>query len=248
MFFLYIDESGKPSPNDHTLVFSLVGIAFHENSWAKVNEDYLKVKKSFFPHLGIYDEVKAKDIINPLNKDNNRNRRFMHAVLDIALKRNPAIFPVAMYKKEFYDKYRREKGKEFNHSEAYKMCLKRIVLGFNDYLMSERNPPENGILILDSRRFYATDYDLAKKINSFVFETQNKATFRVLEAPFFGVSNLLPNLQIADFLSYIIRGRLTYTNYLKQSPNEANLFQHLDQYWRRITDKFKMLELLPKTP
>lgn len=248
MFFLYIDESGKPAPTDSSPIFCLAGIAFHVDSWNTVNTDYLNTKNRFFS-VPTYEEVKASNILNFPNKDNRRNIRFVHNVLDIALKRRPRIFSVALYKNEFYSSYKAIKGRDFDHKgRALPMCLKKLILSYHSYLSNERSPKEKGIIILDSTSFYAQDYELAKTINKYIFDTQDRSTFSIIESPFFGLSHLLSILQIADFLSYIIRGRLIVTNYQKTNAPLADKYKHLDQYWKRINSICDLQTISRYTP
>ncbi len=65
MFLTYIDESGKPSPNDEEKEYVLASLTIHESEYKKAEKLLDGVKKKFFPNMNPKDlEIHAMDILS----------------------------------------------------------------------------------------------------------------------------------------------------------------------------------------
>jgi len=249
MFFLYLDESGKPTNPDNSNVFTVGGISFHENSWAKTNERYLSIKKSFFPNLKKYEEIKANTLLKPSQADNRLYGRFVYAVLDMALKHHPAIFCCSVYKDEFIKDYKDRHGRIISPEKTYAICCNRLLRTFNQFLTEEnedRKTKEHGFILTDSREKHSTDLRLAKRVNwSLDIERRKVDKFYILESLFFGISDLYPCLQLADFICFIVRANLTHVNYPHDKHPSCPNYSHIRKYWKMIIPYMKANIILP---
>ena len=217
MYFIYIDESGLPNYTDKELIFSLTALIFHE----KYRRDFEKkiinfkneLKKKYNVPLNTDFELHAKDMVKyDKIKIVNSKSIFNGYKLEYVL---PDFIEIANLIKDINCTIISScilKDKLRHQIDLNNWCLKFELERLCLYLEKENNKKkllneesyDSGVIYFDHS--LKEDKKRFQYINDFIKNgTYYKTNEYLVEDPIFVESTNRNFIQIADFLSYIIR-------------------------------------------
>lgn len=190
---VFVDESGKPHPNDATLKPVLCCVCIKESDIREITKKIFALKNRFF---GSSDEIKSTDLISKrtARKNIRKNIDFVNEFVNIACGYDIKVFAIIMK--------RPSKSMVITPGylpKQYHLLLKRVEFFCENY------NHEKAMLIFDNVN-PSEDKKVALGISNFIFKSQLGKQFdRLLEMPLFVSSSITPAIQIADFFAGIIR-------------------------------------------
>ena len=190
---VFIDESGKPHPNDATLKPVLCCVCIKENDIREITQKVYALKNRYF---GSNDEIKSTDLISRRTIKNNvrKNIDFVNDFVGIACSYDIKVFSIIMK--------RPTTAMTISPShlpKQYYLLLKRV-----EYFCENYNH-DKVMLIFDNVN-PTEDARVALGINNFLYKSSLGRQFdRILEMPLFVNSSITPAIQIADFFAGIVR-------------------------------------------
>ena len=189
---VFVDESGRPHPNDSTENPVLCGICIKEADIKHFSQSIYRLKMQVF---GKDTEIKSTSIIRRriFDKNMTNNRLYAEEFVKIACSFDIKVFAIIMNKPSL--------PVVLNESilpKQYKLLISRVER------FCENDGHEKAILIFDEDP--GNDLIVAKCITNFLFKSKTGKKFdRILEMPFFVSSEVTPAIQIADIFAGIIR-------------------------------------------
>ena len=205
MYFVYIDESGKPNYNDPDPLYVLTGILVHEQDWRTLDAGITAIKARAIQDHGLRVvvptsamEIHTTDLMS--GKDHYRGttldcrRAVVGCIWEGLQPLDFKIISVAILR----DRLR----KRIDLNEwAIRLLVERVQI-----FMGRNCPTENAILIYDSesprfnevRRLFITSV----LSNGTLFQSRLE---NIVETPFFVDSSHMQGIQVADFVGYHIR-------------------------------------------
>ena len=190
---VFVDESGKPHPNDSTTNPVLCGVCIKESDIKPLTQSIYQLKMRIF---GKDTEIKATSLIRRqvLNKKMTNNKQYVDELIKTACSFDIKIFAIIMDKPD-----NPVVMSEKLLPKHYKLLIKRI-----EYYCENYNY-EKAILVFDEVT-PRDDLIVAKCITKFLFMSELGKQFdRILEMPFFVSSEVTPAIQLADIFASIIR-------------------------------------------
>lgn len=201
----YIDESGcigvLPSATSSIQPLLVVaGIVFHQNHLTNITQEYLALKRKFFPaltpstvpfltHARI--EIKGSDLRTTIRNGNRNERRhsfgFLDGIISILERYNAKIFGRVWIKGI---------GHPIHGKSIYTYSIQAACADFQNLLEFENL---NGIIVADSRE-YLQNVGVSHSIFTQKFKATGDAHGRILEMPMFGHSENHTGLQLCDLL------------------------------------------------
>lgn len=235
MHFLFVDESGSPDSTDPTLLFTLVGVAFHIEEYKKFSGFFNNVKHSFYPEIMnkpltmtpkidklIREQQELKGILKPTNF-NKRDERFMKVILNYCINNvKVSIHPVIFLKNEL--------NNTPNGTWIYPLAFKRLIKSFNNFLL---NKQANGLVILDSRDPGSDDKLVASFYSHTARDPFGITCNNVIGPPLFARSHITYGLQLAHHIAYLTFGKYFHSYYDKKGGEE---FKHVAPFWSLISN------------
>ena len=203
---VFIDESGKPHPNDSTINPVLCGVCVKESDIKPLSQSIYQLKMRIF---GKDTEIKATSLIRRqvLNKKMTNNKQYVDELIKIACSFDIKVFAIIMDKPKIPVVL-----SEKLLPKHYKLLIKRV-----EYYCENYNY-EKAILVFDQIT-QGEDYIIAKCITNFLFMSKLGKDFdRILEMPLFVNSSVAIGIQIADIFAGIIRHY--YENDLDFHPSD----------------------------
>ncbi|MDR1665259.1 MAG: DUF3800 domain-containing protein, partial [Clostridiales bacterium] len=170
---VFIDESGKPHPNDSTTNPVLCGVCIKESDIKYISQSIFRLKMNVF---GKDTEIKSTSLINRrvIVKNMTKNKFYLDEFVKIVCGFDVKVFSIIMEKPD--NPLIMSENKLPKH---YLLLVKRA-----EYFC-ENNNIEKAILVFDESK---TNDDLliAKRIVKFLFMSKLGKNFKhVLEMPFF---------------------------------------------------------------
>jgi hypothetical protein len=204
---VFVDESGKPHPNDSVKNPVLCGVCIMESDIKQILRSIYRLKMEIF---GKDTEVKATSLIRRRVFDKNMtiNKQYAEEFVKTACSSNIKVFAIIMGKPNM--------PVVLNESllpKPYKLLISRVECYCDNYGYGK------AILVFDEDP--GNDIIVAKCITNFLFKSKAGKKFaRILEMPLFVSSKVTPAIQIADIFASIIRHY--YENGLDmKSPSEV---------------------------
>lgn len=206
MRICYVDESGctgvLPAPiSPIQPVFILSAVVFHQNHLAHLTQEFLTLKRKFFPALTpntvpflqhVLVEIKGSDLRRSIRIGGRNLRRhtfgFIDGCIDLLVKYNARIFCRVWVKGI---------GAPISGTAIYTYSIQSACTAFQKLLEFEDN---EGVMICDSRLPHQ-NVDVSNSIFTQKFKASGDAYGRILEMPTFGHSKNHVGLQIADIVS-----------------------------------------------
>jgi hypothetical protein len=201
----YLDEAGdlqglpaQPTSNDQP-TFTLAGIFIDYGRLDSLTQDFLKLKRRFFPGLdyrssayldSVLPEIKGAHLRRGLLHGNRNNRRHTFGFLDHLfdlLETNGALLVARIWIKPL--------GRALKSTSIYTKSLQRLYEVYDHYLTTEQ---DYGVCLLDSRT-KGLNVPVAHSIFTQKFKTSPKYP-RIVELPGFVHSDNHVGIQIADIL------------------------------------------------
>ena len=189
----FIDESGKPHPNDNTMNPVLCCVCIREADIKRLSQSIFNIKTKIY---GKDTEIKATSLVRRqvLTKRMTNNKQFVEEFVKSACSIDMKVFAIVMDKPDVPVVLR-----ETLLPKHYMLLIKRIEYYCENY------GHEKAILIFDeiSPR---DDLIVAKCITNFLYMSKlGKGFDRILEMPFFVSSEVTPAIQVSDIFASIIR-------------------------------------------
>lgn len=224
----YVDESGctgllpsATSPIQPLLV--IAGIVFHQNHLTNITQEYLALKRKFFPaltpstvpfltHARI--EIKGSDLRTTIRNGNRNERRHSFGFLDgfvrILERYNTKVFGRLWIKGI---------GQPINGKSIYTYSIQAVCADFQNLLDFENM---SGIIIADSRD-YLQNIGVSHSIFTQKFKATGDAYGRILEMPMFGHSENHTGLQLCDLLCSAILFPMASITYCSGIVNSVHV-------------------------
>ena len=210
MYLAYIDESGTPYQHDPKN-FILSAVLIHESSWREFDANVENVKRKYFTKHDFQQslEFHTTDIVrgeNPFDRYDVTTRQALLTHMADLIKEGPCtLISVVIDKSKINMDLVRQKELTFDdwvQHWSWRLLLKRI----NNFLdLNQVNGHNLGLLAID----YANQ-DMTAKIRSivrrFTFHgIMNLPSEYIIEDPFFVDSKMRNIIQIADFVSWVMK-------------------------------------------
>lgn len=235
----YIDESGctgmlpsATSPIQPLLV--IAGIVVHQNHLTNLTQEYLALKRKFFPALTpntvpflqhVKVEIKGSDIRTTIRNGNRNQRRhsfgFLDGYISILERYNTKIFGRIWIKGI---------GRHINGNAIYTSSIQAACGDFQNLLEFE---DLTGIIIADSRD-YLQNVGVSFSIFTQKFKATGDAYGRILEMPTFGHSQNHIGIQLSDILCSAILFPMASFTYCTGYVNNV----HVSQKYELIKDRY----------
>lgn len=224
----YIDESGctgvLPSPNSPIQpLLVIAGIVFHQNHLTNITQEYLTLKRRFFPALTPNNvpflthariEIKGAEVRAAIRNGNRNERRhsfgFLDGVLNILERYNAKIFGRVWIKGI---------GQPFNGRSVYTFSIQSACADFQNLLEFENL---SGIIVADSRE-YLQNVGVSHSVFTQKFKATGDAYGRILEMPMFGHSENHTGLQLCDLLCSAILFPMASITYCSGFVNSVHV-------------------------
>lgn len=239
-YVFYTDEAGDPKPhscplaNGQTPIFTLAGVVFPLEKWRSYEREYQQLKARFFPDDvarkgGRKDlvEIKGNELTSPRQKNSDRRKAFLKAVLSLISRNGGNCFGVT-----FIKNCNVPAAAKSIYTKGFQILLER----YNAYL-EDCGTSNNGIIICDSRastiRGTCGDAEVSSSYMSYIYGNRvGKTLTHIQEAPLFTDSKLTAGIQIADnFASLLFTNH--YYQHCRDFPGAPD-YQHVSQYWPKI--------------
>jgi len=228
---VFIDESGKPHPNDSTKNPVLCGVCINEYDIRDISRSIYRLKLRLF---GKDTEIKSTSLIRRriFTKNMTINKQYVDEFVRIACSYDIKVFAIIMDKPDT--------PVILNESllpKHYKLLIKRA-----EYFCENYNH-EKAILVFDE--VPGNDLIVAKCITKFLYKSKLGKKFdRILEMPLFVSSEVTPAIQIADIFAGIIRHYYENEIDLKDSGKKADSFESwINILFSKIYDKTENLNI-----
>lgn len=242
----YVDESGctgmlpsATSPIQPLLV--IAGIVFHQNHLTNLTQEYLALKRKFFPALTpnsvpflqhVKVEIKGSDIRSTIRNGNRNQRRhsfgFLDGYLTILERYNAKIFGRIWVKGI---------ARPINGSAIYTSSIQAICGDFQNLLEFE---DLSGIIIADSRD-YLQNIDVSYSIFTQKFKATGDAYGRILEMPTFGHSQNHIGIQLSDILCSALLFPIASFTYCTGHVNNVHVSPRYQLIKNRYAQRIKAL-------
>lgn len=226
---VFIDESGKPHPNDATNRPVLCCVCIDENSVRELTHQVYQLKNSIF---GNTNEIKSTDILQQqtIVKNIKYKKQFVDQLVDIACSHDIKVFAIIMKRPTTAIAM-----SDTNLPKQYLLLLKRVEYFCENY------DHKKAILIFDEVN-PSNDLKISICINNFLFKSKLGKDFdRILEMPLFVNSSITPAIQIADFFAGIIR--IYYDRGIDTKRNVTNPFEiWIKELYNKIVTKTEDLQ------
>ncbi len=235
----YVDESGTGGMIDHPdspvePILVISGIVFHQNHLTHLTQEFLTLKRTFFPGLTpstvpflqhVRAEIKGSQLRATIRKGGRNERRhtfgFIDGCLTLLEKYNSKLFGRVWIKKV---------GEGTNSLSMYTYSIQSICNSLQNLLELENM---DGIIIADSRNPYQ-NVGVAHSIFTQKFKATGDAYGRILEMPVFGHSENHVGLQLADIIcSALLYPMATFT-YCTGHVNNV----HVHPRYKLIKDRY----------
>lgn len=244
MYLFYIDECGRPSLEDKSLIddpwFVMTAVGVHCDHWMAIDKEITRLKRTYFPKIKpIKIEIKSTNIRSaggrypvypfgtiPLSDVTNMAEE-IYAIYDNF---ELPLFSVVINRFQHKERYS-SKGKrpEPPYQLAFKMLIERI-----DWFLENQNEDrhenekEFAFVILDE---YVGQYKVTR---SNLLWYQEQGTFAktsinfIKEVPFFNVSTYSQLLTLPDLPAYNIYHAFKYSK-----PEYSFFTRQLPRYYRK---------------
>lgn len=219
MKIFYLDEAGDlqslplhPTRDIDQPVFVLGGIFAEYTRLDSLTNDFLLLKKQFFPGLGyrsashldaVLPEIKGADLRRTILRGNRNSRRQVFGFLDHVfelLEANDALIVARVWIKPL--------GHAFRSTSVYTASVQRLYEVYDHYLTTAQ---DYGLCLLDSRT-KGLNVPVAHSIFTQKFKTAPKYP-RIVELPGFVHSDNHVGIQIADLLCSAILAPIAGATY-----------------------------------
>lgn len=247
---LYIDEAGCPGQLPHATsqvqpVFAIVGIVFDADNLRGITNDFLHLKRRFFPGLhasphfldGILPEIKGAEIRRDAAANSRRRRRaafgFLDALFSSVEHHSGSVFGRVWIKGI---------GATFNGRSVYTSSMQAICSTYQNFLAQQ---DDRGIIIADSRN-KPMNANVSHSVFTKKFRANGNDFDRLLEMPAFGHSENHAGIQIADLICSAIvfplavetycRGHVTNVHTRNYGPLKSRYRQRLQSMQYRYQD------------
>ena len=190
---VFVDESGKPHPNDSVCKPVLCCVCIKEDDIRELTQNIFMLKNNTF---GTNDEIKSPDLISRRTIKNNihRNINFVNQFVDIACGYDIKVFSIIMKRPSVPQTI-----SPTLLPKQYHLLLKRVEYFCENYNCSKATLIFDNVNPLDDKK-------IALGITNFLFKSQlGKQFSKILEMPLFVNSSITPAIQVADFFAGIIR-------------------------------------------
>lgn len=242
----YIDESGctgmLPSATSQIQpILVIAGIVFHQNHLTNLTQEYLTLKRKYFPALTpatvpflehVKAEIKGSDIRTTIRNGNRNQRRhalgFLDGYVSILERYNAKIFGRIWIKGI---------GRKINGAAIYTSSIQAACGDFQNLLEFENL---NGIIIADSRD-YLQNIGVSYSIFTQKFKATGDAYGRILEMPTFGHSQNHIGIQLSDILCSAILFPMASFTYCTGYINSVHVSPKYDLIKKRYADRIKAL-------
>jgi len=218
MYLAFIDESGTIQENDPQCnYYTLTAMVMQEKGMKFLHRETQGLKekiwrlihgtKKVMPHnfeIHMTDIVDAKKSYKPLRGKREKTEKVLKIIYDFVSKLYINIISVIIIKKDFYEKYEKDKFLPW----ALRLIIERI----NGHLSIEtmnKDGKEYALLLMDE------DFKNDKEKRGFISEMMEEGikyktgdVDRVLDTPIFLKSELHNGIQLVDSIAYLI-GRYT---------------------------------------
>jgi hypothetical protein len=227
---IFIDESGKPHPNDSTTNPVLCGVCIKESDIKIITKSIYRLKMKIF---GKDTEVKSTSLIRRRIFDKNMtiNKQYVEEFVKTACSLDIRVFAIIMDKPNV--------PVILNESilpKPYKLLISRVERYCDNY------GHEKAILVFDEDP--GNDLIVAKCITNFLFRSKIGKRFDyILEMPFFVSSKVTPAIQIADVFAGIIRHYYEIGLFKKASDEISDRFEcWINELFMQIISKTENLK------
>ena len=234
MYFSYLDSSGRPDYTDPEN-FTVASVSVNEIDWYNVDKRLNEIKQRHFPNQELNAiEFHAKDMINRKGIYKHMSWDNIYSFLNdlfkfIALNETCLSIIATIIKKDALVK--KIDMEEWN----YRFILERLneyLISQNNLLSQSNNPPQFGILILDSEGS-KRDGKLRNKLKNILEHgTRYSKLDYLIEDPLFTDSKWRNLSQVTDCIAYCIRKK-----YRKNNANNMHL-SYWEYYYSLIESKF----------
>ncbi len=214
----------------------IAGIVVHQNHLTNLTQEYLQLKRKFFPALTpstipflqhVKVEIKGSDLRTAV-RTGNRNRRrhtfgFLDGYVDILERYNAKIFGRIWVKGI---------GKSINGAAIYTSSIQAACSDFQNLLEFENL---SGIMIADSRD-YLQNIGVSFSIFTQKFKANGDAYGRILEMPTFGHSQNHIGIQLSDILCSALLFPMASYTYCSGYINSV----HVSPNYKLIKDRYAL--------
>jgi hypothetical protein len=244
----YVDEAGDlqslpPHPNRDIdqPVFVLAGIFADYTRLDSLTNDFLVLKKQFFPGLGyrsgshldaVLPEIKGSDLRRTILRGNRNSRRQVFGFLDHLfrlLEANDTLIVARVWIKPL--------GRGFRSTPVYTASVQRLYEVYDHYLTTAQ---DYGLCLLDSRT-KGLNVPIAHSIFTQKFKTAPKYP-RIVELPGFVHSDNHVGIQIADLLCSALLAPIAGSTYCAGHVQNVHADPGYGQIKQRYGQRIKALQ------
>jgi len=192
MRFLFIDDSGKPDPKDHSKVLAFAGFSLDEADFHSFRRQVTGAKKNFFPGRGHPEhwEVKSTDFLPSNHWHKKNNRDFCNEILNILQRFSCSVFVALAVKANA--------TQPLAEDWIVPLLVQRIALKFHAEVVGKGT---TGMILCDWSS-YKLDRHISSCVSSLV-TTRKMAELR--GGVMYGSSSANPPLQVADLIAGTFR-------------------------------------------
>ncbi|RLI48839.1 MAG: hypothetical protein DRO73_08135 [Candidatus Thorarchaeota archaeon] len=220
MYLVYVDESGKPSMKHSSPLFVQAAFILLDSEWQSVDNAVNSLKAKWFPNLPpedveihAYEVIQQKGVYRSLGRE--KSLKLLENVFELIAKINCTLIASVIHKRKLWKIKDREGVELWSHRLLFERVCKFLEKE-NNRRMSMNQPPEYGILLIDSVN---TRYDNAvrrKYSEFFKHGTLYQTNEDLIENPLFVNSQYRNMSQLVDVVAHMVN---RYTN-LRGKPQE----------------------------
>ena len=195
MLLAFIDESGRPHPNDKATRPVLVSVCIQAPDMKAIDTDMFRIKKQILDKDQFDFEAKGTALITPGHfKNTPRKREFVDAFFNLVDKWNVRVFADVMH---------RPLNPPPTDVTFLPAQFRSQLVRIDRYL--ELNYPDKiAIALLDGNG--QQDNKIALRYNNWMYRTHSgRSLSRIADSPYSVDSKITPGIQIADMAASVIR-------------------------------------------
>ncbi len=208
MYLIYVDESGKPSMKHSSPLFVQAAFILLDDMWQSVDNAVNSLKMRWFPNLPpgdveihAYEVIQQKGIYKSLGK--KKALKLLEEVFELISQIDCTLIASVIHK----HKLRKIKNRDDIELWSHRLLFERVCKFLekeNDRRMRTNQPPEYGILLIDSVN---TRYDntVRRKYNEFFkYGTLYQTNEYLIEDPLFVNSQYRNMSQLVDVVAHLV--------------------------------------------
>lgn len=229
MYFVYIDESGKPTRKEST-PFVVAAFIIREKELNGVELEVTKLRLKYLGYEGVHAEIHGKEIVHGKGfyskTEMSVREKFLRDLYSL-IGGSPATLIASVVKKEGWGLSERE-AREAIERVAYQYLLERVTLFFDKINCDER------VLLIIDEVDIKHDVSIRDRIRSEIreglFTSRRKSAKKIIKTPLFAPSVEHVGLQLADLVAYAV--------FKIYSSNPRSAIFDFNVYFKLIEDRF----------